>query len=61
MEVDVLGVSLLTSSNNLNIHSCKGCVSTAMPLCRWPCSSYPNHAQGQTNDWMADIYERGAA
>ena len=23
---------------------CKGCVSTAMPLCHWPCSCYPNHA-----------------
>ena len=22
------------------------CVSTAMPLCHWPCSCYPNHAHG---------------
>jgi multimeric flavodoxin WrbA len=28
-----------------------------MPLCHWPCSCYPNHASGQTNDWMAEIYE----
>jgi multimeric flavodoxin WrbA len=31
-----------------------------MPLCHWPCSCYPNHAVGQTNDWMAEIYERWA-
>jgi multimeric flavodoxin WrbA len=61
MEVDVLDLSLLTSSYNLNIHPCKGCVSTAMPLCHWPCSCYPNHAQAQTSDWMAEIYERWTA
>ena len=61
MEVDVLDLSLLTSSYNLHIHPCKGCVSTAMPLCHWPCSCYPNHALGQTGDWMADIYERWTA
>jgi multimeric flavodoxin WrbA len=32
-----------------------------MPLCHWPCSCYPNHALGQVNDWMAEIYERWAA
>ncbi|MBC7610219.1 MAG: flavodoxin family protein [Polaromonas sp.] len=58
IEVDVLDLSLLTSSYKLNIHPCKGCVSTAMPLCHWPCSCYPNHALGQTSDWMAEIYER---
>ena len=58
IEVDLLDLSLLTSSYNLNIHPCKGCVSTAMPLCHWPCSCYPNHSLGQTSDWMADIYER---
>ena len=58
MEVDLLDLSLLTSSYNLNIHPCKGCVSTAMPLCHWPCSCYPNHAMAQTSDWMAEIYER---
>ena len=61
IEVDVLDLSLLTSSYNLNIHPCMGCVSTAMPLCHWPCSCYPNHAQGQTSDWMAEIYERWTA
>jgi len=61
LEVDVLDLSLLTSSYHLNIHPCKGCVSTAMPLCHWPCSCYPNHSLGQTSDWMADIYERWTA
>jgi len=32
-----------------------------MPLCHWPCSCYPNHALNQTNDWMAEIYERWTA
>lgn len=58
MEVDVLDLSLLTSSYNLHIHPCKGCVSSAMPLCHWPCSCYPNHSLAQTSDWMAEIYER---
>ena len=61
LEVDVLDLSLLTSEYDLHIHPCKGCVSTAMPLCHWPCSCYPNHGQRQTNDWMADIYERWTA
>ncbi|MES2361418.1 MAG: NAD(P)H-dependent oxidoreductase [Pseudomonadota bacterium] len=61
MVTDVLDLSLLTSSYHLNIHPCKGCVSTAMPLCHWPCSCYPNHALGQTSDWMAEIYERWTA
>ena len=61
VEVDVLDLSLLTSSYNLNIHPCKGCVSTAMPLCHWPCSCYPNHGLGQTSDWMSEIYERWTA
>jgi multimeric flavodoxin WrbA len=56
--VDVLDLSLLTSDYDRHIHPCKGCVSTAMPLCHWPCSCYPNHAQGQNNDWMNEIYER---
>jgi multimeric flavodoxin WrbA len=29
-----------------------------MPLCHWPCSCYPNHAERQTGDWMNEIYER---
>ena len=61
IEVDVLDLSLLTSEYGRNIHPCKGCVSTAMPLCHWPCSCYPNHTLNQTNDWMAEIYERWAA
>jgi multimeric flavodoxin WrbA len=59
--VDVLDLSRLTSDYDRHIHPCKGCVSTAMPLCHWPCSCYPNHAAGQTNDWMADIYEQWVA
>lgn len=61
IEVDRLDLSLLTSDYDRHIHPCKGCVSTAMPLCHWPCSCYPNHATGQTNDWMAEIYERWVA
>ncbi|HEY6513651.1 MAG TPA: flavodoxin family protein [Burkholderiaceae bacterium] len=61
IEVDVLDLSHLTSDYARHIHPCKGCVSTAMPLCHWPCSCYPNHALGQTNDWMAEIYERWVA
>lgn len=56
MAVEVLDLSRLTSDYDRHIHPCKGCVSTAMPLCHWPCSCYPNHATGQTNDWMAEIY-----
>jgi multimeric flavodoxin WrbA len=61
MQADVLDLSLLTSGYKLHIHPCKGCVSTAQPLCHWPCSCYPNHASGQTGDWMAEIYERWVA
>jgi len=60
-EVDLLDLSQLTSTFGLHIHPCKGCVSTAMPLCHWPCSCYPNHGQRQTNDWMAEIYEKWTA
>jgi len=61
IEADVLDLSLLTSSYDLHIHPCKGCVSTAMPLCHWPCSCYPNHGERQVNDWMAEIYEKWVA
>ena len=61
LDVDLLDLSLLNSSYDLNIHPCKGCVSTAMPLCHWPCSCYPNHSLGQTSDWMNEIYERWTA
>jgi multimeric flavodoxin WrbA len=59
--VDVLDLSWLTSDYDLHIHPCKGCVSTAMPLCHWPCSCYPNHGLRQTNDWMNEIYEKWTA
>jgi multimeric flavodoxin WrbA len=61
IDTDVLDLSLLTSSYDLHIHPCKGCVSTAMPLCHWPCSCYPNHGERQTGDWMAEIYEKWVA
>ena len=57
-EVDTLDLSLLTSEYGRVIHPCKGCVSTAMPLCHWPCSCYPNHSLAQAPDWMNEIYER---
>ena len=61
IHTDVLDLSLLTSEYGRNIFPCKGCASTAMPLCHWPCSCYPNHALNQTNDWMAEIYQRWVA
>ena len=60
-EVEVLDLSLLTSQYGRQILPCKACVSTAMPLCHWPCSCYPNHSLGQVNDWMAEIYPMWAA
>ncbi|HUP95940.1 MAG TPA: flavodoxin family protein [Burkholderiales bacterium] len=60
-EVDFLSVSDLADQPWKVIHPCKACVSTAMPLCHWPCSCYPNFALGQTNDWMAEIYPRWVA
>ena len=61
MQADVLDLSLVTSEYGRNIHPCKGCVSSAMPLCHWPCTCYPNHALDQAADWMAEIYERWVA
>src|SRR5918999_1903448 len=55
-ECDFLDLSLLTAQYGRQILPCKACVSTAMPLCHWPCSCYPNHAMGQVNDWMNEIY-----
>src|SRR6267142_5157908 len=60
-EVEVLDLSLLTSQYGRQILPCKACVSTAMPLCHWPCSCYPNHALGQVNDWMNELYPRWVA
>jgi multimeric flavodoxin WrbA len=61
VEADVLDLSLVTSEYGRDIHPCKGCASSAMPLCHWPCSCYPNHSLAQTHDWMAEIYERWVA
>jgi multimeric flavodoxin WrbA len=61
LEVDFLDLSLLQSQPRHRIYPCKACVSTAEPLCHWPCSCYPNHALGQVNDAMNDIYERWVA
>ncbi|MDT4834039.1 NADPH-dependent FMN reductase [compost metagenome] len=61
IESDLLDLSRLTSEYGLHIHPCKGCVSTAMPLCHWPCSCYPNPALDQANDWMSEIYQRWVA
>lgn len=61
LEVEMLDLSRLTSEYGRNIYPCKTCVSTAMPLCHWPCSCYPNHSLGQVQDWMNDIYPMWAA
>ncbi len=58
IEVDLLDLSHLSSVYGRKIYPCKSCVATAMPLCHWPCSCYPNHSLGQTGDCMAEIYER---
>jgi multimeric flavodoxin WrbA len=60
-EIEVLDLSRLASEYGRTIYPCKTCVSTAMPLCHWPCSCYPNHALGQVGDWMNDIYPMWAA
>jgi multimeric flavodoxin WrbA len=54
--VDLLDLSKLASEMGRVIYPCKACVSTAMPLCHWPCSCYPNYSLGQTGDWMNEIY-----
>ena len=61
LRCDFLDLSLLTAEYGRQILPCKACVSTAMPLCHWPCSCYPNHAMGQAVDWMNEIYPRWAA
>jgi multimeric flavodoxin WrbA len=58
VETDLLDLSRIISDYDRHIHPCKACVSTAMPLCHWPCSCYPNHSLNQENDWMNEIYER---
>jgi hypothetical protein len=46
-EVDFVDLSVMTAEYGRVIYPCKACVSTAMPLCHWPCSCYPNHYLGQ--------------
>lgn len=58
---DLLDLSALTAEYGRVIYPCKACVSTAMPLCHWPCSCYPNHAVGQVQDWMNELYPRWVA
>jgi multimeric flavodoxin WrbA len=60
-ECDFLDLSLLTAEYGRQILPCKACVATAMPLCHWPCSCYPNHAMGQVDDWMNELYPRWVA
>jgi multimeric flavodoxin WrbA len=57
-DCDLLDLSALTAEYGRRIFPCKACVSTAMPLCHWPCSCYPNHALNQVNDWMNELYPR---
>jgi multimeric flavodoxin WrbA len=54
--VHTLDLSRLASEFGRQIHPCKSCVATSMPLCHWPCSCYPNYSLGQTDDWMNEIY-----
>jgi multimeric flavodoxin WrbA len=54
--IDVIDLSRLASEYGRRIHPCKACFSTAAALCHWPCSCYPNHALGQTQDWMNELY-----
>ncbi|WP_246671515.1 MULTISPECIES: flavodoxin family protein [unclassified Mesorhizobium] len=56
LDAEILDLSRLASEYGRNIHPCKACFSTAAALCHWPCSCYPNHSLGQTQDWMNDIY-----
>ncbi len=55
-QVEVLELHRLTGEYGRHIHPCKACFSTAPALCHWPCSCYPNHSLGQTQDWMNEIY-----
>jgi multimeric flavodoxin WrbA len=56
VEIMLLDLSRLASEYGRHIHPCKACFSTSPALCHWPCSCYPNHSLGQTQDWMNDIY-----
>ncbi len=61
IDIEFLDLSRTTSEYDRVIYPCKTCVSTAMPLCHWPCSCYPNHSLAQVNDWMNEIYPMWAA
>ena len=61
LAVDFLDLSQINSEYGRQIHPCKACVSTALPLCHWPCSCYPNHYMGQIHDWMNELYPRWVA
>ncbi|HEV2817615.1 MAG TPA: flavodoxin family protein [Allosphingosinicella sp.] len=56
VRVEILNLSRLAAEYGAKIHPCKACFSTAAALCHWPCSCYPNHSLGQTQDMMNDIY-----
>lgn len=56
IEVETLDLSRVTAEYGRNILPCKACFSTSPALCHWPCSCYPNHSLGQTQDWMNEIY-----
>lgn len=56
VEIEVLELHRLAAEYGRHIHPCKACFSTSPALCHWPCSCYPNHALGQTQDWMNEIY-----
>lgn len=60
-EADIIDLSRLNAEYGRVIYPCKGCVSTAQPLCHWPCSCYPNHAYGQSGDWMNELYPQWVA
>ena len=60
-EIDFLDLSRQVSEYGNAILPCKACVSTAPPLCHWPCSCYPNHALDQGRDAMNAIYPRWVA
>jgi len=56
VQTEILELNRLASEYGRKIHPCKACFSTSPALCHWPCSCYPNHAMGQTQDWMNEIY-----
>jgi hypothetical protein len=45
--------------NRAQIRTCNGCVSTAMPLCVWPCNCYEKGSRGMPDlMWDLDLYAR---